>query len=97
MACESSAGRHRLIDEGLRRHLRGIASAQSLIFSADFGGIQPGIKIKRWDLVLKRLVEGSLTVQRGGADLLVKQDEGEAPLFDTTLLHARAAVRRALK
>jgi len=29
--------------------------------------------------------------------LLVKQDEGEIPLFDTTLLHAHAAVRWALK
>ncbi len=71
MTCESSVEYYRLINEGVRSRLGGIHSAQSLMFSVDFGEIQPEMEIERWDLVLARLVEGSLHLQRGGADFLV--------------------------
>ena len=71
MTCESSVEYYRLINEGVRERLGGIHSAQSLMFSVDFGEIQPEMEIERWDLVLARLVEGSLDLQRGGADFLV--------------------------
>jgi len=41
------------------------------MFSVDFGEIQPEMEIERWDLVLARLIKGSLALQRGGADFLV--------------------------
>ncbi len=71
MTCESSVEYYRLINEEYRRQVGGIHSAQSLMFSVDFGEIQPEMEMERWDLVLERLVKGSLSVQRGGADFLV--------------------------
>jgi len=71
MTCESSVEYYRLINEGVREQLGGIHSAQSLMYSVDFGEIQPEMEIERWDLILDRLVGGSLAVQRGGADFLV--------------------------
>ena len=41
------------------------------MYSVDFGEIQPEMEIERWDLVLARLMEGCLSLQRGGADFLV--------------------------
>lgn len=62
------------------------------------GRINPRSKDEYW-----RIIEG---MQRLGAQgmilgcteipLLVKQEEGELPLFDTTAIHAAAAVRAAL-
>ncbi len=71
MTCESSVEYYRLVNEGIRERLGGIHSAQSLMFSVDFGEIQPEMEKERWDLVLDRLVSGALCVQRGGADFLV--------------------------
>ena len=71
MTCESSVEYYRLINEEFRKQVGGIHSAQSLMFSVDFGEIQPEMETERWDLVLERLVTGSLNVQRGGADFLV--------------------------
>jgi aspartate racemase len=71
MTCESSVEYYRLINEGVRSRLGGIHSAQSLMFSVDFGEIEPEMERERWDLVLARLIEGALRLQRGGADFLV--------------------------
>lgn len=71
MTCESSVEYYRLINEGVRERLGGIHSAQSLMYSVDFGEIEPEMEIERWDLVLERLVTGALAVERGGADFLV--------------------------
>jgi aspartate racemase len=71
MTCESSVEYYRLVNEGVRSRLGGIHSAQSLMYSVDFGEIQPEMEIERWDLVQARLIEGSLNLQRGGADFLV--------------------------
>jgi aspartate racemase len=71
MTCESSVEYYRLINEGVREKLGGIHSAQSVMYSLDFGEIEPEMEAERWDLVLERLVAGSLAVERGGADFLV--------------------------
>ena len=71
MSWESTALYYRLINEGVREKLGGIHSAQSLMYSVDFGEIEPEMETERWDLVLERLVAGSRAVERGGADFLV--------------------------
>jgi aspartate racemase len=71
MTCESSVEYYRLINEGVREQLGGIHSAKSVMYSVDFGEIEPEMEAERWDLVLDRLVAGSLAVERGGADFLV--------------------------
>ena len=71
MTCESSVEYYRLINEGVREKLGGIHSAQSLMYSVDFGEIEPEMESERWDLVLERLVTGALAVERGGAEFLV--------------------------
>ena len=71
MTCESSLEYYRLINQGVRQKLGGIHSAQSLMYSVDFGEIGPEMEAESWDLVLGRLVAGSLAVEQGGADFLV--------------------------
>lgn len=71
MTCESSLEYYRLINEGVREKLGGIHSAKSVMYSVDFGEVEPEMEAERWDLVLERLLEGSLAVERAGADFLV--------------------------
>lgn len=63
------------------------------------GVISPRSKKRYWETINRLQERGAEGIILGCTEipLLVKQDEGEIPLFDTTLLHAHAAVRQALK
>ena len=63
------------------------------------GVISPESKKLYWEAIRRLQSKGARGIVLGCTEipLLVKQDEGEIPLFDTTLLHAQAAVRLALK
>ena len=63
------------------------------------GVISPESKRLYWETIHRLQERGAEGIILGctGIPLLVKQDEGEIPLFDTTLLHAHAAVKWALK
>jgi aspartate racemase len=63
------------------------------------GLISPESKKLYWEVIRRLQSEGARGVVLGCTEipLLVKQDEGGIPLFDTTLLHAQAAVRLALE
>ncbi len=63
------------------------------------GIISPESKRRYWETIHRLHERGAEAIILGCTEipLLVKQDEGEIPLFDTTLLHAHAAVNLALK
>ena len=63
------------------------------------GVISPESKRLYWETIRRLQERGAEGIILGCTEipLLVKQVEGEIPLFDTTLLHAHAAVKWALK
>jgi aspartate racemase len=62
------------------------------------GRIDPGSKARYWAIMRNLEKRGAQGMILGCTEipLLVKQEEGEIPLFDTTAIHADAAVSRAL-
>lgn len=63
------------------------------------GIINPDSKQKYADIIQRLAVEGAEGIILGCTEigLLVKQDDSSVPLFDTTKIHAKAAVKYALE
>jgi aspartate racemase len=63
------------------------------------GIIQPDSKQKYTDIIRRLAKEGAEGIILGCTEigLLVKQEDSPVPLFDTTEIHARAAVKYALQ
>jgi aspartate/glutamate racemase len=86
MSWESSAEYYRIINREVRNRLGGVHSARSLIGMA-------------YRAIIARLVaRGARSIILGCTEimLLVSEADSPVPLFDTTALHALAAVDRAL-
>jgi aspartate racemase len=62
------------------------------------GIIDPASRDAYWRIIRELAARGAQGIILGCTEipLLVKQDQGDVPLFDTTELHARAAVDHAL-
>jgi aspartate racemase len=71
MSWESSAQYYRIINETVKRRLGGLHSAQCLMFSVDFAGIEELQRADRWDEAGEQLADGARRLQSGGAELLV--------------------------
>jgi aspartate racemase len=71
MSWESSAEYYRMINEAVKRRLGGFHSAECLMFSVDFAGVEELQRTGRWDEAAERLVEAARRLERGGAELLV--------------------------
>jgi aspartate racemase len=71
MSWESSAQYYRLINEGVRDRLGGVASARTLMWSFDFAKIEALQHAGDWDALAGELVEAAKALQKGGADFLV--------------------------
>jgi aspartate racemase len=71
MSWESSAQYYRLINEGARDRLGGVASARTLMWSFDFARIESLQHAGDWDALAGELVLASKALQKGGADFLV--------------------------
>jgi aspartate racemase len=71
MSWESSAQYYRLINEGVRDRIGGVASARTLMWSFDFARIEALQHAGDWDALAGELVVASKTLQKGGADFLV--------------------------
>ena len=63
------------------------------------GEIKESSKKVYWQIILRLVEKGAQGIILGCTEipLLVKQEEGDIPLFDTTYLHVAAAVEYALK
>ena len=70
-----------------------------IVDELSIGEIKNDSKEKYWRIIDKLVGQGAGGVILGCTEipLLVKQEEGNIPLFDTTMIHARAAVEWALK
>jgi aspartate racemase len=71
MSWESSAQYYRLINEGVRDRVGGVASARTLMWSFDFARIEALQHAGDWDALAGELVVASKALQKGGADFLV--------------------------
>jgi aspartate racemase len=71
MSWESSAQYYRLINEGVRDRIGGVASARTLMWSFDFARIEALQHTGDWDALAGELVTASKALQKGGADFLV--------------------------
>ena len=71
MSWESSVQYYRLINEGVRDRIGGVASARTLMWSFDFARIEALQHAGDWDALAGELVTASTTLEKGGADFLV--------------------------
>ncbi len=71
MSWESSVHYYRLINEGVRDRLGGVASARSLMWSFDFAAIEALQRAGDWDALGGHMADAARTLERGGADFLV--------------------------
>ncbi|MBO9559949.1 MAG: aspartate/glutamate racemase family protein [Caulobacter sp.] len=71
MSWESSAQYYRLINEGVRDRLGGVASARLLMWSFDFARIEALQHAGDWDALAGEMVVAAKALQKGGADFLV--------------------------
>ncbi len=89
MSWESSAQYYRLINEGVRDRLGGVASARTLMWSFDFARIEALQHAGDWDALAGELVDAAKALQKGGADFLV--------LCTNTMHRCAWAIEAALK
>lgn len=71
MSWESSVVYYRLINEGVKVRLGGLHSARCLLYSVDFGEIEPLQHEGHWEEATERMIDAARHVQDGGADFLV--------------------------
>ena len=71
MSWESTLLYYRLVNEDVRARLRGLHSAQMLLYSVDFEPIERMQVAGRWDDAGQVLAEAAERLERGGADFLV--------------------------
>lgn len=71
MSWESTAIYYRLLNEGVKRRLGGLHSAELLLYSVEFGDIAARQAAGDWDGLTRTMVEAAQRLQRGGADGLV--------------------------
>ena len=71
MSWESSLVYYRLVNEGVKARLGGFHSAQCVMYSVDFGEVEPLQHEGRWEEAAERMIEAARHVQDGGADVLI--------------------------
>ncbi|EJL23513.1 aspartate racemase [Caulobacter sp. AP07] len=71
MSWESSAQYYRLINEGVRDRVGGVASARTLMWSFDFARIEALQHAGDWNALAALMAEAAKALERGGADFLV--------------------------
>ena len=71
MSWESSAEYYRFVNEAVRDRLGGLHSADCLLRSVDFAGIEELQRTARWDEAGERLAAEARALEAAGADLIV--------------------------
>ncbi|GAA5191939.1 aspartate/glutamate racemase family protein [Ferrimonas gelatinilytica] len=71
MSWESTLGYYRAINEGVRKALGGLHSAQIAIYSIDFDPIERLQQDDDWEQAAERLAEAAMKVEAAGADFLL--------------------------
>lgn len=107
LSWESSVEYYRIINQETQHRLGGIHSAPCLLYSFDFGEIETLQAAGDWAGAGARMVDAARKLRLAGAEavilgctdigLLIKPADSALPTFDTTELHALAAVDWALE
>jgi aspartate racemase len=71
LSWESSAQYYRLINEGVRDRVGGVASARTLMWSFDFSTIEALQHASDWDALAGQMADAARVLEKGGADFLV--------------------------
>ena len=71
MSWESTASYYRIINDEIKRRLGGLHSAQIVLYSLDFQGIEDLQHQDRWDEAADILVDGARRIESAGADFLL--------------------------
>ncbi|RPI72347.1 MAG: aspartate/glutamate racemase family protein [Desulfobacteraceae bacterium] len=71
MTAESSAEYYRIINQVVRERLGGIHSGKIIMYSVDFGEIEPLMDREDWERITVILINAALRLERAGADLLL--------------------------
>ncbi len=71
MSWESTASYYRIINDEIKRRLGGLHSAQIVMYSLDFQGIEDLQHRDRWDEAADILVDGACRIESAGADFLL--------------------------
>ncbi|QCI12918.1 aspartate/glutamate racemase family protein [Pseudomonas putida] len=71
MSWESSAEYYRLINQQVRDRLGPLRSAQTLIYSVDFGPVEQAQHAGRWEDAAAVLLDAARRLEAGGADCVV--------------------------
>jgi aspartate racemase len=88
MSWESSAEYYRIMNELVRERLGGQHSADILMYSIDFAGLETLQRENHWDEAAQMMVEAARRLERGGADLIL--------IGANTMHKAAPAVRSAV-
>lgn len=103
MSWESSIEYYRLVNEGVKRQLGGLHSAQCLMYSVDFEEIERYQHKGDWKRATEVMIDAAQRLERGGSDFVVictntmhkMADEVQAAI-DIPLLHIVDAAARAV-
>jgi aspartate racemase len=71
LSWESSAQYYRIINREVRKRLGGVHSARSLMWSVDFGEIEPLQHNGDWGKLADEMQDAAIRLERGGADFVL--------------------------
>ncbi len=104
MSWESTANYYRLINEGVKRRLGGLQSAQIVLYSVNFGPIETLQHAGDWVATARILARAARQVEAGGADFLLictntmhKVAADIEAAIDIPLVHIADATAEALQ
>jgi len=71
MSWESTAAYYQIINTEIKKRLGGLHSAKVIVYSVDFGEIEPLQRAGNWPATARTLSQAAESLQAGGADCLV--------------------------
>jgi amino-acid racemase len=94
LSWESSAQYYRIINREVRERLGGVHSARSLMWSVDFGEIEPLQHNSDWGKLAEQMQDAAIRLERGGADFVLicsntmhRMADAVAAAIDIPLIH----------
>lgn len=104
MSWESSLEYYRIINEGVKKHLGGLHSAQCLLYSVDFDEIETYQRNGDWDQATAVMVDAARRLEKGGADFIMictntmhKMADDVQQAVEIPLLHIADATAAAVR
>jgi len=82
MSWESTAEYYRLINEEIKERMGGLHSAKCLLYSVDFGEIEPFMRTGQWEKIAKELINAARILENAGADFILLCTNTMHKLYD---------------